>query len=143
MGTPGLIKVDKSVLLNDQAKQPAPINDSNRTGNQNNIAIEIARKHSVEIVSIVKDIVQGQLEIAKTKAQTDAQLQLIEKEMEKIWQTTNAEIAKMEAEGREWEKKFDKKAHFLTQILQNINSSQLDKDVKLAAIEAVKSIIGQ
>ena len=150
MGKLGLQKVDKGTAL-PQAQPNLPIqkDQTPQTSDTTQVswqqtAGQIAIEHASELISLVGDIIHGGLDIAKLNAQTDNQIRLIAAEVDKIWKEANAKINVMEAEGREWEKKFDKKKELLLEIINRINvSPQMGKEERIALINAVTVAINQ
>ncbi len=139
MGKLGLQKIDSEALVKKQPNQPATPQKSSKKTDKSSTISKIAIKHSAELVALLGDIIHGRIEIAQIEAQTDAQVRLIAAEMKKIWDETNASINKMEAEGRVWAEKFDKKHQALLDVIQRIEMHPEWSDaLKQCIINAVK-----
>ena len=143
MGKLGLRKIENTEIV-PVPMEPAAPQKSMQPINNPNVLPEIVLKHSEELVSIVKDIVQGKLEIARIEALTDSQVKRIAAETNRILEEANMKIKEMETEGREWGRKFDKKKELLVEVINKIKASpEMDKEERLAVINAVTAVISQ
>ena len=146
MGRHGLQNIDKSVVLKPKQptqlpakKRPSPRTPDKRSGGGLDLS-----QYAGEVVSIFKMVMEGKLEIARIQAQTEAQLQLIEKDIEKIWASADAEINKMTADGKVWGDKFEKKKATLLAVIQKIEANpDMPEAVQMRIIEAATALISQ
>ena len=142
MGKLGLQKIDSEALVKKQPNQPAtPQKRSKKTDKSSTIS-KIAIKHSAELVALLGDIIHGKIEITHIEAQTDAQVRLIAADMKKIWEETNARINEMEANGRVWADKFEKKHNAVLNMIQRIEMHpEWSDETRHDLIDTIKELI--
>ena len=142
MGKLGLQKIDNAAIAKKTDTKTSTTKKSQKTSDKPGTLEKIALKHSSELVSLVSDIIHGKLEIDRIEAQTDAQVKLIAAEVDKMWKQTNARINEMEADGRVWAEKFDKKHRALLDVIQRIEMhSEWSDDTRSCLIETVRELI--
>ena len=138
MGKLGLKKINNDAIVKKQDTKPATIQSSKDAPDNPGPLCKIALKHSAKLVSLVGDIIHGKLEIDRIVAETDSQVRLIAAEVDKIWKQTNARINEMEAEGRVWADKFDKKHQALLDVIHRIEMHpEWSDELKQCIINAV------
>ena len=141
MGKPGLVKIDKGAIVKTQPTQPVHTGKTTETTEQSNAFKDILLKHSSELISIVSDVIHGNIEIAKMRADTDEHIRRVAADIDKMWQESNMKINEMEAAGNVWTVKFDRKHSALLEIIHRIElHPEWSDELKQCLVNAVQSM---
>ena len=141
MGKPGLKKIDKGSIVPTQSNQPVQTDNTTENTEQSQVLKDMLLKHSAELVSVVSDVIRGKLEIAKMRADTDEYIRRVAADVDRMWQETNMRINEMEASGKVWTDKFDRKHSALLEIIHRIElHPEWSDELKQCLVNAVQSM---
>jgi len=133
----GLVPVEKTEIIDLTPSTLTPSSSEGKIDWGNELP-----KHAGDIVEIAKAVMEGKISIAKIEAETAAKVRLLNKELDRIWQESNARIAQMEKEGKIWLDKFEARKSLLMEVLRRIEiNSEWTKEEKTSLIDAAKELI--
>ncbi len=133
----GLVPVDKNEIIDvgSVTPQKLPPRDKIDWGNE-------LSKHSGEVLGIAKSVIEGKIDIAKIQAETDAQVRLLNKELDKILLESNAKIEQMKIEGKIWAEKFGERKQLLMEVLDRVEAHpEWTQELKAHLVNVAKEAI--
>ena len=118
-----------------EIKTEGPSNNNNFTAEQKTKIITSAITEGAKLANKVLDIIEHRVKADDSLRQMDKQIELVQK-------TTEAEINKMYAETNNWEKRLSALSKILKEMIETITENKnLDPQVAKSIIETVKTMI--
>jgi len=129
-GTRGMKSESESSVQRVESEERSLLND------------KLTEEQSTIILTEGAKLINRVLDIVHLKENTDATLKIMDKDIEKIKNSTECEIKKMVADTDSWEKKFEKVSDLLQEMTLTVTKNKdLPTEVMVAMINTTKAMI--